>query len=328
MVYKICSGVIAVAVVLGAGLPALADNVPYRIPVKRAVVENTATLDDEFRRARFDLAATRKTGVAPRFFLDRLPRDLSALQGKARQDAFIRILLPLVVKANEIIARQRDRYLAIAHAEATGGFLTRNERDWFAACADLYGAKATETEKVARRNDVVPPSLVIAHAIHASDWGADTRAVENNVLFGDAAGVGNGPVPSLLNAVMAYIHGVNTQMRFAEFRRQRALTRAAGRPLSGPALADAFKAGAAVSGETLAMLIRRHDLAALDFATLPPDAGATLVALVRPEPIPEAPKEDVDEGLYPNLFFDPDRQDPADRFAEPLPNDKYEELPR
>lgn len=325
MVHKIWNGAIALGLALGAGLPARADNVPYNIPVKRAVIDAAAMLDDEFRRARFDLAATRQSGVAPRFFLDRLPRDLSALRDKARQDAFIRILLPLAAKANEIIARQRDRYLAIAHAEATGGFLTRNERDWLAACAGLYGARPTETDKVARRIDVVPPSLVIAHAIQASDWGADAPAVERNALFGDA---GDAAYPSLLNAVMAHIHQVNTQLRFAEFRRQRALARMSGRALSGPALADAFKAGAAAPGDALAMLMRRHDLAALDSATLPRNTGATLVALVRTEPVPQAAKEDVDESLYPNLFFDPDRQDPSDRFAEPLPDGKYEELPR
>jgi len=324
MVRKVWSGMVAFGMAITAGLPAFGDNVPYRMPVKRATVDSALMLDDAFRRADFDLAATRKTGVVPRIFLDRLPQDMTRLQGKARQEAFIRILLPLIVKANEIIEQQRARYLAIANSEATGGFLTRNERAWILEFAQLYGARATQTEKAARRIDIVPPSLVIAHAIQASDWGSDVAAAEGNILFGEHARSEPG-YPSLVNGVMAYLHRVNTHYRFAEFREARARARAAGRPLSGLALADAFKVGAPDLGDALTTLIRRHDLAALDAASLPRDTGATLVALLRTERVRESGKEEKDEDRYPNLYFDPDRQDPSDRFANPLPDKSYGE---
>lgn len=328
MVHKVWSGAAAFAVALTLGLPAFGDNVPYRMPVERAVIDDAVMLDDEFRRAKFDLAMARKTGVVPRFFVNRLPRDLSGLRGKARQDAFIRILLPLVVKANEIIAQQRARYLAIAEAEATGGFLTRNERAWLLEIAQLYGAKGVRTEIAAHRIDVIPASLVIARAIRASDWGADVPTIEDNVLFGEFAGSGDAGFPSLLNSVMAYMHKVNTHRRFAAFRKQRAKARASGRALSGPGLVDAFRAGTTEIGDALRTLIGRHDLAALDNASLPRDTGATLVALDRNVTVREKAMEEKDDGRYPNLFFDPDRQDPADRFANPLPRKKYEDIPR
>ena len=226
MVHKAWCGAAAFGVALTMGMPAFGDNVPYRMPVKSALIEDADMLDDAFRRANFDLAVTRKTGVAPRFFLDRLPRDLSALQGKARQEAFIRIVLPLVVKANEIIARQRARYLAIARTEAAGGFLTRNERAWQREFAKLYNVRAARPGDGAARIDVIPPSLIIAHAIQASDWGADVPAIEDNVLFGQYARSGAAGFPSLLNAVMAHMYRVNTHRHFAEFRKMRAKARA------------------------------------------------------------------------------------------------------
>lgn len=323
MVHKVWCGAIGFGMAVTAALPAFADNVPYRTPIRRAVLEDARMLDESFQRASFDLAVTRKSGVVPRFFVDRLPRDLGNLQGKARHEAFIRILLPLVAKANEVIAQQRARYLAIVRTEAAGGFLTRNERAWLREFAQLYGINALQTEKGARRIDVVPPSLVVAHAIQASDWGADAPAIADNALFGDFTGPSGAEFPSLLNAVMAHMYRVNTHYRFAEFRRQRARARAAGRQLSGLALAEAYRAGAPELGAALATLIRRYDLAALDGAALPRDAGATLVALTRNEPVREADEKDKDDALLPSLYFDPDRQDPSDRFAAPLPGGKY-----
>lgn len=328
MVHKAWSGFAAFVIALIAGSPAFADNVPYRTPVKRAVVDSARMLDDAFRRADFDLAATRKTGIVPRFFVDRLPVDMRRLQGRARQEAFIRILLPLVAKANEIIAQQRDRYLEIVETEARGGFLSRNERDWLFRYARLYGSGALKVDQTARRADVIPPSLVIAHAIQASDWGANIPAVEDNALFGDYAPPGVTGFPSLLNGIMAYMHMVNTHHRFAAFRRQRANARAAGRPLTGPDLADAYKAAAPDLGGSLTTLIKTYDLAALDAAGLPRDTGATLVALVRYLPELETNEKNKDNSLQPSVYFDRDLQDPSDRFANPVPGNKYEELPR
>jgi len=232
------------------------------------------------------LAAGLRIPVA-RSSVRRLPPDWpQAAPQQAERLRFVRVVLPLVLAANEAILAERRRLRAIPAA----GTRTTEDELWLAALAARYGAEPSDRATLLNRVDAVPPSLALAQAIIESGWGRSRFARAGNALFGQwtwarrgglrperaRAEKGNYAVrafPHLYAATVHYMDNLNRHPAYAGFRRERARQRAAGSAPSGRALATTLAAYSERGMKNVRLIqavIRQNRLAPLDQVRLAP----------------------------------------------------------
>jgi Bax protein len=190
----------------------------------------------------------------PRVFVTSLPEGLNDFAPvEAKKALFVRLMLPLVLKANEQVLAERER---IQTLRAQLGDLDAEDSAWLMDMAAKYRLEATapadiDFEKLLLRADVVPPSLAITQSILESGWGTSRFARKGNALFGqrtwsadtpglapkEAEGFKVRAFDSLLESVQAYVRNLNTTGAYAALRQQRATMRAQGRRIDGHQLA-------------------------------------------------------------------------------------------
>ena len=163
--------------------------------------------------------------AVPRIFLDRLPPDFSEIGGRANtQKMFVSMLLPIALRANEIISLQRSMIRAGADEEAL--------------LQAMWQLDANDPEQLDRRFDILPPSLVIALAAANTKWGRN--ASDPSDLFPEALMAPVDLPPSvaqaadglrrthhsdLLGPMLDLMHGLNTAEGGESLRRERARQR-------------------------------------------------------------------------------------------------------
>ena len=247
-----------------AGAGALAR--PLRRHTVHALSETFAGLD-------YDLESV-ISGEAevPRLFLASLPVDMGAIREiEARKGLFFKAVLPLVLQANEEIRADRGRLWDLRFRLRAGEKLDAVDRLWLMVAADRYGVNAEDLDALARRMDVVPPSLALAQAAIESGWGTSRFALEGNALFGQWTFSATGDlVPlrrepgkthrvrafdSLLDSVRAYMRNLNTHRSYRAFREERSRMRRDGAPLDGSLLAGHLDRYSG-KGETYVAMIR------------------------------------------------------------------------
>lgn len=291
----------AVAGTLGAATLGFVRPAPEHKAALMVEVASAKELTDLFASRDYlgDLPAAKAVAV-PRILLASVPADLDAVATPAeRKDLFLRLMLPLVLTANEEIAADRAQLLAIADLAAAGADMSGEQAAWLEAIARRYGVADSgdldaRLAELLRRVDTVPPSLAIAQAALESGWGTSRLAREGNALFGERTWTQAGldplvPEPgakhrarsfgALLDAVEAYMGNLNTHAAYAEFRRVRAGLRASGDVPEGVVLVDHLKRYSELgSAYTQAVrgLIRANRLQALDLAALQQDAAGDI----------------------------------------------------
>jgi Bax protein len=181
----------------------------------------------------------------PRMVVERLPRDLAALESSdLRKAVFIKSLLPLLLLENERILAERARLETVyAQIEAgeTPGII---DLAFLADVAERYDVPVGRPRELLRKVDAVPVSLAIAQAALETGWGTSRPAQAGHALFGQMIyrdEDDDGRVrrfAALPEAVAAYAMNLNTHRAYAEFRRARAAARGEGRPHDGHALAQ------------------------------------------------------------------------------------------
>jgi uncharacterized FlgJ-related protein len=330
----LAAGAMAVTVILGGPGPREADvAAPPRIaelldaeqlarrPMNapgqtRAVVrlpDGPQALADYFATMNYTVGRVREGGPeVPRVFVQKLPAGLTDYGPvAAKKQLFVRLMLPLVLKANERVLAERARIRSLRNRVER---LNGPERAWLMETAAKYRAAAESPRQIdfaalLRRADVVPPSLAITQSILESGWGTSRFARQGNALFGQrtwsagtrgmdpqkAEGFKVRAFDSLLGSVEAYVRNLNTSGAYADLRRQRARMRAADRRIDGYQLAGALTKYSE-EGQTyvrkLRGLMRHNGLGAFDAARLRrqtiaqrviPDAGvdSIRVALAR-----------------------------------------------
>ncbi|MFQ5785636.1 MAG: glucosaminidase domain-containing protein [Alphaproteobacteria bacterium] len=267
--------------------PAAAPQVTATGLAQPAALEVTvAGLQAAFQRVEYRLGGVRAGAAAvPRILIDRVPADLARLQSPGeRKQVFIKMMLPLVLKANERILAERRRLLSL---RAERGQLSWYEQLWLDRLAERYGLESADINELLKRVDVIPPSLALAQAAEESGWGTSRFVREGNALFGQRTfRTGGGLVPRardqgeshevlifgrLLDSVAAYMGNLNSHWAYTEFREARARQREAGKTLDGHALAGALthysERGKAYI-VTIRSIIESNGLDALDGAQL------------------------------------------------------------
>ncbi len=174
----------------------------------------------------------------PRAFLSGLPATaLKEAESAARKDIFVRTILPLVLRSNETIRAERARLLELSERGLAGERLPRKERAWLSRLAKRYGEPADDLVALARRVDVIPPSLALTQAAVESAWGTSRFALEGNALFGvrtyeqasalvprERDGKASYAVRrynKLADSIREYIHTLNTHRAYRDLRRLR-----------------------------------------------------------------------------------------------------------
>ena len=180
--------------------------------------------------------------IVPRLIVERLPRDMGALDSSdLRKAVFIKTLLPLLLMENERLLAERAR---LEDVLAAGPDAAPADRDWLAELAERNDVDPRQTRELLRRVDAIPVSLAIAQAAIETGWGTSRVAQAGQALFGQMvfrAGDDDGRVrkfEQLEHAVAAYAANLNTHRAYADFRRAREQARREGRPVDGHALAQ------------------------------------------------------------------------------------------
>ena len=232
--------------------------------------------------------------AVPRTFLAKLPDNLADLvDAKKRKQLFVSAMLPIILRANELIIADRGRLLVIKDRLEGGDAASKRQRSWLELLAKRHRVKLSEpatTEQIDTllfKVDIIPPSLALAQAAMESGWGTSYFAQEGNALFGEWVwGDEEGILPRgrddgkthriksfeyLLDSVRSYMTNLNRHRSYSELRDRRAELRTHNLVVTGPALAPALidysERGTAYVSDILS-IIDFNDLDGLDSASL------------------------------------------------------------
>ena len=231
----------------------------------------------------------------PRIYLSRLPEVLPTLyDAREKKRMFTSSMLPIILRANELIIADRSRLLVILHKLDEDETLGKSEQKWLKQTAKQYRVRLGETPAASDINnllykiDVVPVSLALAQAAMESGWGTSKFAQRGNALFGEWVWGDNaiGIIPSgrdegkthkiksfdyLLDSVRSYMTNLNRHKSYEDLRRRRAELREHSLAVTGaalaPALVDYSERGTEYVNDILS-IISYNDLGALDHALL------------------------------------------------------------
>ena len=213
-----------------------------------------------------------------------------------KKQVFFDFLQPFVDLQNTRVQLQRERLLAIVDKLEHGAELARAERVFLRSLSTQYEMEGNDfrdpafLDRLLRRVDILPPSLVLAQAANESAWGTSRFALEANNFFGQWCYTqGCGVVPnrrrasashevkafdSVEEAVRAYFMNINTFPSYLDLRLIRESLREQARPIDGISLAQGLESyserGEAYISE-LQDMIRFNELLQRDLnLTLPP----------------------------------------------------------
>jgi Bax protein len=249
--------------------------------------------ETDFVRLQYDLAAVAAGAPVPRVFAAAFPESGEGGGSGMWREDMLRTILPLVLLANEDILAERRQLWSVRFRLNRGERLPPEQRIWLEVVAERYAAAADDLDELARRVDVVPPSIVLAMAGEAmeKERHAAARAARSGGPTGSAADrslsskhipreMSKVSMPSLarspLEHVRALIRALNTAPAYQSFRRERERLRMAGEPLDSLRLADTLPRlrNGQPRAEDLSALITTHRLTRFDNSRLEPSSPA------------------------------------------------------
>jgi Bax protein len=248
-----------------------------------AATASAATANDVVEPAEYDLEAVAAGAPVPRVFAASPPDRREAGGHKVPEESW-RALLPLVLLVNEDILADRKELWSIRHNLDLGERLSPEQRIWLDLVAGRYAAPGADLDELARRMDVVPPSIALAAvgAIQAvarvAGRAAKSPAAQRAAPIGRVLGETPLRLDSPLDLVRAYARAVNTASAYQDFRKERERLRRAGEPLDGLHLAaflPKLQPGNSLGADELSGMIGAHRLTRFDRARLRPSGPAS-----------------------------------------------------
>ena len=206
---------------------------------------------------------------------------------KKRKEFFIQIVLPLIIKENNIIKKDRRTLFDIINKSNN----TTAELNWLEKKYKQYGVKSKDLSTLKIRMDEIPVSLAIAQAAKETGWGTSRFAQEGNALFGQWTWSGDGLKPKeaeegadhkvmkfniLQASVRAYQRNLNTHPTYKELRKARAEFRDSNKPLDSLELSNYLNKYAETGNqyvEVLQQIIKQNKLKDFDDAKLLPSSS-------------------------------------------------------
>ncbi len=208
-----------------------------------------------FSRLGYDLESVRSGDArVPRLYYAALPPDLDSVPAvEERKALFFKTVLPLVLRANEEILRDRRRLWRIISETRLEREPSAVDRLWLRTVEERYKVRAGDFDSLMARVDVIPVSLALAQAAKESGWGTSRFARQGNAIFGQWTwSAAHGITPkereegkrhrvkafrSLQDSVRDYMLNLNTHRAYRGLREERASARRAGAPVDGRRLA-------------------------------------------------------------------------------------------
>ncbi|MDX1736705.1 MAG: glucosaminidase domain-containing protein [Alphaproteobacteria bacterium] len=264
---------------------------------RKLATHTVAKLKKKFSQVGYSIESLEANGfLVPRVWPDAVPVDLQEIEPvQDRKALFVKMMLPIVLMANERILRDRAHLVAIHERTKNNEEIAQADKKWLENLAKSYRLKKVNIAELLRRVDEVPVSLAVAQAAIESGWGTSRFAKKGNALFGQWTwGDDNGIVPdgreegkthkikafdSPLDSVMAYVHNLNTNRAYRKLRQIRAAQRAQGLSVSGVDLTVGLEKYSEKGMEYVYLLqniIRSNDMARFDKAKL---GGTQLASL-------------------------------------------------
>jgi len=248
---------------------------------------SAATIEELFRSTNYNLKDVRKNKLVKPIRLPLLPKEIKNIENtKKRKDFFIQIVLPLVIKENNNIKRDRKKLFSILNKSKN----SKNEKLWLNSKFKQYGVVSKDLSTLKIRMDEVPVSMAIAQAAKETGWGTSRFAQEGNALFGQWTWSGEGIKPleadndsthkvmkfKILQAsVRAYQRNLNTHSSYKNFRGARAELRDEGKELDSMILTKYLDRYAETGKEyvrVLQQIIKQNNLTDFDDAKLLPSS--------------------------------------------------------
>jgi len=237
-------------------IASLVPSRPRSVALTRDILPraDAATLDALLSAAGLRVSQVRSGAAAvPRLYVEAMPTDMAQIdQSAERKRIFIKVMLPLVLAANERLIADRAEIAFLSGRLAVGGSLTAPEARWLAAMYELFYVDDGDAGELLSRVDVIPPSLALAQAAQESGWGTSRFAHEGNAVFGQKTweeGAGIDPeglndasfevraFNGLKDSVFAYLVNLNRHQAYQHLRELRAQMRIEGTNLDGMTLA-------------------------------------------------------------------------------------------
>lgn len=290
------AGLVAYSLIDRRAVPPLPPGAPAGTALPGAdgiVVARAAELDDMLTEAGFRVAEVRAgTATVPRLYVAAVPADMHAIaRGPEKKRIFIKLMLPLILAANEGILADRARLLALAGAVRDGAQLAPDDASWLGELAAFYRVEEGDLDALFHRVDAIPASLALAQAALESGWGTSRFVREGNAAFGQRAwSEADGMAPAerppgqghvvksfsgLHESVFSYLANLNRHPAYAHLRLLRAALREKGRRPDGWTLAAGL-GGYAEESDYVSLIravIRQNGLADFDAARLADLAG-------------------------------------------------------
>jgi Bax protein len=236
----------------------------------------------------------------PRVYLEDIPerwreRSSTMMTVAEKKRIFFRLIAPIVLRINELIATDRARAKVITERLALGEGVSPEDQAWLAELAVRYRLIASPADRLdsdqyaelLQRVDIIPASVSLAQAASESGWGTSRFAAEGNSLFGQWSwGKGLKPTEqrgealgdhrvaafgSTGEAAYAYALNLNTQDAYRDFRLKRADLRRRNLRVSGEVLVETlvrYSERGQAYVEDLKTIIRQNRLADADDAYL------------------------------------------------------------
>jgi len=292
----ICS--VTTLLIAGYGAPATGQEVNVFSSVDDVIdwMKSENWWGEEKRGEQLEVPYAMITGISPRWRVT--AQQLTVPQKK---EIFYRVMLPLIVHANDMVMDRRARLSKMKEQLNSGQKLSTDDLDalrQFSVIlritdADAAASLGNDTEQLQEvidealhKLDVIPAGLVLGQAAYESGYGTSRFAAEGNALFGQWTYGGKGLVPEQqrkslgdhriaaydwpFDSVRGYYINLSSHPAYADFRRLRAELKAAGKPLSSLALADGlirYSERGQEYVDTLKGMIRVNNLDIADGAT-------------------------------------------------------------
>ena len=266
----------------------LFDDVPRLEEESTETVRLSAsTIQELFKSTNYNLNDVRKNKLVKPISLTLLPEEIKQIENvKKRKDLFIQIILPLVIKENNIIKLDRRKLFSVLNKNQN----TKAENNWLNSKFKQYGVVNKNLSTLKIRMDEVPASMAIAQAAKETGWGTSRFAQEGNALFGQWTWSGDGIKPAgadddsthkvmkfkvLQASVKAYQRNLNTHSTYKGFRSARAQLRDRNKKLDSIALTEHLDKYAETGKQyvrILQQIIRQNNLEDFDDAKLLPES--------------------------------------------------------
>lgn len=194
------------------------------------------------------------------FDAEPIPDFASILNIQKKKETFFDFLQPYINAENEGILQNRREIQSLYTKTQSAFDLSTKERAFISTISEEYEINTLDSlssshfQKLLRRVDIIPSSLVLAQAANESAWGSSRFAVEGNNFFGQWCYTqGCGIVPkargenaryevkrfrTVAESVNAYFMNINTFPSYEKLRSIRVQLREQGKGIDGISLTE------------------------------------------------------------------------------------------